>query len=523
MIANRKDIEFNPEFQRALELMEQTSSNVFVTGRAGTGKSTLLRYFRDNTKKRCVVLAPTGVAAVNIGGQTIHSFFGFRPDITVDKARRKKPARSKSNLYMQLDAIVIDEISMVRADLLDCVEAFLRRHGREPGRPFGGIQLIVIGDLYQLAPVVTSKDRQMFADLYQSPYFFSAEAFSALAPEMVELQKVYRQLQDHTLLEILNAIRNRSITEDHLSLLNQRYDPEPSPPEGAMCVHLATTNAGANAVNAEALGRLEGQPFISQGTITGKFEQRSLPAPIDLELKPGAQVMLTNNDPNGRWVNGTVGVVEAIEEGGYDYDAAIIAQLEDGEEVEVEPYTWETFEYVFSPDTKTVETEEVGSFTQYPLILAWAITIHKSQGKTFDNVIIDFERGTFAHGQAYVALSRCTTLDGITLKQPFKKSHIRLDWDVIRFITDFQYQRADSEMPLEDKLASIEAAIADGRDIEVIYLKSSDQRSQRRLTPIEVGDMAFRKKTFPGLRAYCHLRNDERVFRVDRILEMTTV
>ncbi len=503
--------------------MEQTSSNVFVTGRAGTGKSTLLRYFRDNTKKKSVVLAPTGVAAVNIGGQTIHSFFGFRPDITVDKARKKQPARSKGNLYKKLDAIVIDEISMVRADLLDCIEVFLRRHGPVPGEPFGGIQITAIGDLYQLAPVVTSKDRQMFDGLYQSPYFFSAEAFSALAPEMIELQKVYRQQQDQTLLEILNAIRNRSITEDHLSLLNQRYDPEFSPPENAMSVHLATTNAGAGVVNTQALDRLEGRPFRSQGTITGTFEQRSLPAPMSLELKLGAQVMLTSNDSNGRWVNGTVGVVEAIEEGGFDYDEVIIVQIEDGEEVEVEPYTWETFEYVFNPDTEIVETKEVGSFTQYPLILAWAITIHKSQGKTFDNVIIDFERGTFAHGQAYVALSRCTTLDGITLKQPFKKGHIRLDWDVVRFITDFQYQRSDSEMPLEDKLASIEAAIADGRDIEVIYLKASDQRSQRRLTPIEVGDMAFREIKFPGLRAYCHHRNEERIFRVDRILELTTV
>ncbi len=513
-------IEFNAEFRQALRLMEASSANVFVTGRAGTGKSTLLRYFRDTTEKDLVVLAPTGVAAVNIGGQTVHSFFGFGPDITLEKARQQTPTRQKAKLYQQLEAIVVDEISMVRADLLDCMEAVLRQHGPRPGAPFGGVQMIFIGDLYQLAPVVPKRERPIFEEVYDGPYFFNAHTFPALEMTMVELQTVYRQQEDPAFLDVLNAIRNRTVTDEHLATLNGRYQPDFQPAGEELFVHLTTTNAGADAVNAERLAALDARGFTFEGELTGDFTERSLPAPLTLELKEGAQVMLVNNDASGRWINGTLATVADIARDA-DGDWAIAVELEDGDAATVEPHTWEMYEYAFDAETGRIQAEPVGAFTQFPPILAWAITIHKAQGKTFDRAIVDFERGTFAHGQAYVALSRCTSLAGLVLKRPIKKGHVRLDWQVVRFITGHQYERSEREMPLDEKLARLREAAEDGQDVEIVYLKASDERSQRRLTVRDVGEMAYRGKTFPGVRAYCHKRRDERVFRVDRILHIS--
>ena len=517
--ASHAHIEFNPEFQRALHLMEATRANVFVTGRAGTGKSTLLRYFRDTTDKDPVFLAPTGVAAVNIGGQTIHSFFGFGPDITPEKARQLTPTQQKAKLYGRLTAIVIDEVSMVRADLLDAIDTFLRQHGPTTGAPFGGVQTVFIGDLYQLPPVVPKHERPVFEQLYDGPYVFNARSFPALDVQLVELQTVYRQQDDPEFLEILNAIRNRTATDEHLATLNDRVDPDFVPSEAEPYVHLTTTNAGARAVNDARLAALGGELYTFEGFLTGAFTERSLPAPLALELKTGAQAMLVNNDASGRWINGTLGTVTDIAKDA-DGDWQVAVELEDGNVVTVDPHTWETYEYAVDPDTQRIEAEPVGAFTQFPLILAWAITIHKSQGKTFDRAIVDFERGTFAHGQAYVALSRCTSLDGLVLKRPVKRGHIQLDRRVVRFMTEHQYARSERAMPLDDKLARLRAASERGEDVEIVYLKASDERSRRRLTIREVGEMAYQGRTFPGVRAYCHARRAERVFRVDRILEI---
>lgn len=345
-----EDLEFNPEFRRALHLMEATRANVFVTGRAGTGKSTLLRYFRDSTEKDLVVLAPTGVAAVNVGGQTIHSFFSFQPDITPEKARQKTPTHQEAKLYGQLGTMVIDEVSMVRADLFDCVDAFLRQFGPTPGAPFGGVQVIAIGDLYQLPPVVPPAERAIFEEVYDGPYFFNAHAFPALGMEMVELRTVYRQEADPAFLEILNAIRNRTVTDDHLAALNAQFHPDFEPPEGSPFVHLTTTNAGAKAVNDERLAALDGRRFTFEGHLAGAFSKRSLPAPLTLQLKVGAQAMLVNNDSAGRWINGTLGVVTAIATDA-DGDWTIAVELEDGNQAHVEPHTWEMFEYRFDSAT----------------------------------------------------------------------------------------------------------------------------------------------------------------------------
>lgn len=411
-------IEFNPRFREALELMENTSKPLFITGRAGTGKSTLLHYFRDTTRKQAVFLAPTGVAAVNIRGQTIHSFFGFRSDVTPTAVRKMKGKVENASLYRSLVAVVIDEVSMLRADLLDCVDAFLRRHGPSANSPFGGVQMIFIGDLYQLPPVVTSQERDLFRTYYETPFFFSAKAFQAVDLTIVELEKVYRQT-DESFIRLLNTIRNRTATDEDLALLNRRYDPEFTPPVRSLYIHLTSTNDLADAINKKHLERLKGKTWTAHGVIDGEFEAGSLPTSVELNLKKGAQVMLLNNDPGGRWVNGTIGRITgfARDKGN---EEIIRVRLEGGTRVEVQPYTWQIFRFMLKEGE--LVAEPVGSFTQYPVKAAFAVTIHKSQGKTFSRAVIDVGRGTFAHGQMYVALSRCRSLDGIVLKKPDRKS-----------------------------------------------------------------------------------------------------
>lgn len=530
------EIELNEQFARALDLMENTERHLFITGRAGTGKSTLLDYFRKRTNKNVAVLAPTGVAAVNVRGQTIHSFFGFKPDITVDAVHQRFRNRDQKGLYRKLDAILIDEASMIRADLLDCVDAFLQLNGRKKGEPFGGIQMILIGDLYQLPPVVAGGgERRLFATTYDSPYFFSARAFRAVDVAVVELEKVYRQRDDH-FIQLLNAVRNRSVTDEHLALLNRRLLPREALRERSgflprletvedheFSVHLTPTNAAAAEENTRRLALLPDSVITYDGTLRGDFDERALPADPRLRLKIGAQVMLLNNDRQNRWVNGTVGrITDCVRGRGADADTLLV-ELADGGVWDVAPYTWEMFRFVWNQRASRLESEVVGSFTQYPLMLAWAVTIHKSQGKTFDRVIIDMGRGAFVHGQTYVALSRCTTLEGIVLKRPIEKRHILLDWRVVKFLTTHQYAVSERAVPLEKKVAIVKDAIARKRNLQFTYLKSSDEKSIRVVRPEEIGEMEYEGVTFLGLRGYCFTRKDDRVFRVDRILTLSAV
>jgi len=508
-------IEFNPEFRRALELMEETDRNVFITGRAGTGKSTLLNYFKEHTGKKAVVLAPTGVAAVNVGGQTIHSFFGFKPDVTPSSIRRRIKDEKK-NLYRRLTTIVIDEISMVRADLLDCVDRFLHLNGPDPSLPFGGVQMIFIGDLYQLPPVVAGREKEIFRDHYATPYFFSANVFDELDMEFVELEKVYRQT-DGEFIRLLNAIRNRTVTDNDLELINRRVDPRFEALPREYYIHLTSTNDLADRINGERLAQLRGKTWSAHGLIVGEFGNEYLPTAVELKLKKGAQIMLLNNDAYGRWINGTVGRVTGFDrdEDGQDI---ILAKLETGEKVEIEPFTWEI--YRFFMRNEELASEVVGSFTQYPVRLAFAVTIHKSQGKTFEKVVIDVGRGTFAHGQMYVALSRCTSLAGIVLRQPLRKSHILMDWQVVKFLTRRQYERSDRLCPRDDKIEMIERAIRNGQTLEIVYLKAKDEKSRMKVRPLFVGGMEYSGHPFTGLEAVCLLRGKKRVFNVDRILEI---
>jgi ATP-dependent exoDNAse (exonuclease V) alpha subunit len=517
-ISKPEKIDLNELFQKALDRMENTSRHVFITGKAGTGKSTLLDYFRNHTRKKLIVLAPTGVSALNVKGQTIHSFFGFKPNVTLKSI--KKIRRSGKNIYKELDAIVIDEASMVRADLLDCIDKFLRLNagGR---KPFGGIQMIFIGDLYQLAPVVTGNEKEFFNTYYKSPYFFDAMVMKGLKLEFIELEKIYRQ-RDKNFIAVLNAIRNNSVSEEQLSILNQRCNPDFIPDPKDFYIWLTSLNSAAEKINREHLSRISLPIITYQGIIRGDFKQDSFPTQVDLQIKKDAQVMLLNNDSLLRWVNGSIGkIVDIIQQ--KEEDDIIIVELLTGEVVDVLPYRWELFNYYFDKNKNSIESEVVGSFTQYPLKLAWAITIHKSQGKTFDNVVIDIGRGTFASGQVYVALSRCTSLDGLVIKKPIEKRHIFMDWKVVKFMTKFQYKLSEDRCPVTEKINLMRSAIERKQKIEIIYLKHNDVKSRRVITPISVGEMEYHTKSYIGMEAFCHLRNEKRVFRLDRVLEIKEV
>ena len=368
--------------------MEDTCRHVFVTGRAGTGKSTLLTHFRRTTRKNVVVLAPTGVAAVNVGGQTIHSFFGFKPDVTPGSVR-KKGKDERKNLYKRLTTIVIDEVSMVRADLLDCVDKFLRLNGPDCTLPFGGVQMILIGDLYQLPPVVKGEQKALFRSHYGTPYFFSAKAMESLDIVLVELERVYRQTDDE-FIRLLNAIRNRTATDGDIAAFNRRCDPEFVPPPKDYYIYLTSTNELANGINEARLAKLKGKAWISQGVIEGDFGAEYLPTAVDLRLKQGAQIMLLNNDSSGRWINGTIARVTGFVTDG-DGQELIAANLETGEPVSIAPYRWEIYRF-FLKDGE-LASEIAGTFTHFPVRLAFAVTIHKSQGKTFKKAVIDVGQG----------------------------------------------------------------------------------------------------------------------------------
>jgi len=514
-IQNPEAIDFNPQFLHALKIMEETGKHVFITGRAGTGKSTLLNYFCNHTDKKAVILAPTGVAAVNVGGQTIHSFFGFKPDVTLS-AIRKKFKNDKKNLYKKLETVVVDEISMVRADLLDCVDKFLRLNGPDGKQPFGGVQMIFIGDLYQLPPVVTSHEREIFREHYATPYFFSAKVFDELDMEFIELEKIYRQ-KDDEFIRLLNVIRNRTVTEPDLARLNHRLDPHFEAPPDDFYIHLTTTNDLADRLNEEQLAKLPGRIWTSQGTIDGDFDKTYLPTSEELRLKKGAQIMLLNNDSTGRWVNGTIGRMTGIKKD-HENGEVIQARLDTGKKVEIEPYTWQIFRFFLK--NGELSSEAVGSFTQYPVRLAFAVTIHKSQGKTFEKAIIDVGRGTFVHGQMYVALSRCTSLEGIVLMKPIRKSHILMDWQVVKFLTRCQYDRSAQQFSREDKIKRIEDAIAKKEKLEIVYLKAKDEKTCRTIRPLIVCDMEYNGHPFTGMEAFCFMRREKRIFNVDRVLEI---
>lgn len=519
-----KNLKLSDESKDVINALENTNENLFITGRAGTGKSTLLGYFRSTTKKNVVVVAPTGVAALNVKGQTIHGFFKFKIGMTVHDVKRIT-SEIDQKMYKKIDMLIIDEISMVRADMFDCIDRFLRLNGKDMHQPFGGVQIVVIGDLFQLPPVVGPGEGYIFETKYESPYFFDAPAYKGGNFQVIELTHVYRQ-QDPIFIDILDKIRTGEADMQHVEYINRMcleidgkkvtmtdvqtediavsdslyVNDEGIPIDGEerdedgnivvqeggvdknsdkqkliqdlkkqfdisgikglsiglksstanvlgnsltsnssvsdaldnvkkLTVYLVTTNALADKINTEKLSEIKTPSKTYKGALVGRFEQKNAPAPEELVLKLGAQVMTLKNDPGGKWVNGDIGTVEKL------LDASVRIKFEDGRVEEVVGDTWEMVRYEYDEIADQLGSEVIGKYTQIPIKLAWAVTIHKSQGKTFDTAIIDFGRGTFAHGQAYVALSRVRSLQGITLKNPLRAQDVRIDERIRDFLT----------------------------------------------------------------------------------------
>lgn len=514
-------LDLNPQFKRALHLMEETHQNLFITGKAGTGKSTMLDYFCGETKKRPVILAPTGVAALNVKGQTIHRFFNFYIDVTPEKIQNKKTRPRKPKLYKKLNAIIIDEVSMLRADLLDCIDVFLRMYGPNKSLPFGGVQMIFVGDLYQLPPVINYKERDIFQNHYATPYFFSAKALESAELEIVELETVYRQKDKH-FVSLLNKIRNNSVDDADIEELNQRHiELTERPKDNDHTISLTTTNKSADEINEMHLQALDSNVKSRKAVIGGDFSKEYHPTAIDLQYKVGAQIMMLNNDQNKRWVNGSIGTIESLKrDNGWTKHPNV--RLHDNNElVSVHPFMWEV--YQFSVQGDAIVSEPAGSFTQYPFRLAWAVTIHKSQGKTFEKVDIDIGRGAFASGQTYVALSRCTSFEGIRLKVPIKKHDIRADPRIYKFLTGFAYKKSAETLSFGEKIDMIEQAIKRQSELEMTYLKANDTKSKQIILPLTVGEEDYQGKKFTGLLAYCKQHNDKLMFNVARILDLKQV
>jgi len=412
-------LDLTPEFVEALDRLNHRGENLFITGRAGTGKSTLLQEFKKTTARRVVVLAPTGIAALQAGGQTIHSFFGF-PHHYLDPDRVKKSGRFK-RVIREMDTLVVDEVSMVRSDVMEAMDRALKLTRQSP-LPFGGVQAVFVGDAFQLPPVVERELAGLFTERHSGPYFFDAPVWRELAPRRVELQTVHRQKTDGTFLNLLNAVRDNSLTEDDFIRLNERVGPA-GPVPGR--VSLVTTRALSRAINERELARLTGRDHCYEALVDGAFDESSFPTEEKLLLKPGAQVMMLRNHPERWWVNGDLGVVEKCGDGFLSVGVR-------GTSYEVSPVVWEKYAYVMNKKGG-LEQKPVGTFLQFPVRLAWAITIHKSQGQTFQEVVVDLGSGAFAHGQTYVALSRCTTLSGLTLRRPLRPSDILCDPRVVEF------------------------------------------------------------------------------------------
>lgn len=439
----------NHETQLAWQYIAETDTSVFLTGKAGTGKTTFLRHLKEQQPKRMVVVAPTGVAAINAQGMTIHSFFQLPlgphiPGNMQHQAEEKyfRMSKEKKNILRTLDLLVIDEISMVRCDLLDFVDEILRKY-RDRNKPFGGVQLLLIGDLHQLAPVTKEDEWSLLRPYYNTPYFFSSHALQQIQYVTIELTTIYRQT-DADFINLLGKVRENNLDTASIQTLNTRFIPNFHPSDDEDWIRLTTHNRTANNYNQSRLDALPANEVVIRAIVSGNFPESAYPADYELVLKEGAQVMFLRNDPSPQhaYYNGKIGIVTA-----FDGEYVTVMSKEDGSEIELSPATWENNRYELNPETKEIIEVQDGTFTQFPLRLAWAITIHKSQGLTFDHAVIDFN-DAFAHGQTYVALSRCRTLQGLVLTRPVNVSAIISDQDVNSYVSSELLRAKQTESQL---------------------------------------------------------------------------
>ncbi len=437
----------NQDFINAWNLITNTNRSVFLTGKAGTGKSTFLRFICENTVKKYVILAPTGIAAVNVGGMTIHSFFKMplKPllpddvDFSPNRIRKTlKYPKDKVKIIKELDLIIIDEISMVRADMIDFIDKVLRVYSGNMREPFGGKQLLLVGDVFQLEPVVTSDMRPLLQRAYNQYFFFNANAFKKIDIVSIELKKIYRQT-DSQFISVLDRIRINKTTKEDLEAINARCVQENNDKKDDFVITLATRRDTVDIINERHLAELETEVFLYEGEIDGVFPLQNLPTSQNLELKKGAQVIFIKNDKDGRWINGTIGKIE------YCGVESVTVELENGEIHTIEPAQWENMQYTYDEKEKRIKEVVLGTFKQFPLKLAWALTVHKSQGLTFNKIIVDFSGGAFSSGQTYVALSRCTSLEGITLCQRLSQRDIIVNSMVVEFSKKFNDQELIDE------------------------------------------------------------------------------
>lgn len=523
-VFSRKRVKDEPfvlteEFKHALTLLNDSTRSVFITGKAGTGKSTLIQHFLKSTNKKCVVVAPTGVAALNIGGSTIHSFFRFPPKIMT--AGMIKPDYERAGLFQAIEIMIIDEVSMVRADLMNAIDIALRKN-RNKDIPFGGMQMVFVGDLFQLPPVVTDEDRDIIMNRFGGKFFFDAPVFGDFPYEFLELTKIFRQDESQEEFKnVLNKIRVNQAGYEEMVVLNKRTTKNTPPHNESL--FLTTRRDMARDINRDELNKLSGQEVVIDGTLTGEYVEmaekdladleRKLPAPIELHLKVGAQAMTVRNDPGKKYVNGSIGVITSI------IDDAIAIKIED-QSITIDRFTWSEMDYELD-ERGMIVSKVKSSFTQFPLVLAYAMTIHKSQGKSFECVTVDVGSGAFAPGQVYVALSRSRSLEGLVLNNKIKDEDIFVDPRVAEYYETrtipASTHHPEKEHSAAEVLEIIEQAVQLDGQISIIYVNANGEASERLLSTIRFNDEYGRGNPKSHIKAYCHNREADRTFSLVRI------